>query len=196
MTDPRPARAPLRASVPSCVALREIDINPEWLDFGPDDPLDAENWINACAACGRQPELRFEQTAHVVRCACGAAGTPGRLAAIAATNWNKSPLSSHPGYQDIPFFALAGLDIDEARTKLVVIRDYLVEQKRRCELRIRAREPVGHRYFQRMRAYVAWSIYAMGLVREAELARDGGAPAYAPGATAGLRRPEMGTLPR
>lgn len=94
------------------------------------------------------------------------------MAAVAACNWNKSPLSLHPSYRDIPFFGLAGLDIDEARTKLVVIRDYLEEQKRRCELRIRAREPVGHRYFQRMRAYLAWSIYALGLVREAELEQE------------------------
>ena len=34
--------------------------------------------------------------------------------------------------------------------------------------RIRARENFGHRYFQRIRAYLAWAIYAQGLVREAE----------------------------
>lgn len=173
MTDLPPARSPLRATAPCRIAHRDIDIDPDWLDFGPDDPLDADNWINPCAACGREPRLRFEQTAHVVRCECGTTGTAGRLAAVAATNWNKSPLSVHPAYQDIPFFGLGGLDIDEARTRLVVIREYLVEQKRRCELRIRAREPVGHRYFQRIRAYIAWSIYALGLVREAELATDG-----------------------
>lgn len=157
--------APRRARI----VTNEIDIDPDWTDFGPDDPLEAERWINPCASCGEQPALRFEATAHVVRCECGACGTPGRLAAVAAVNWNKAPVSLHPSYRDLPFFYLHDLDIVQARAKLVCIRDYLVEQKRRCEQRVRLREPVGHRYFQRMRAYLAWSIYAQGLVKEAEL---------------------------
>lgn len=152
------------------IDTREIDIDPDWLDFGPDDPLDAGRWINRCMRCEGLPRLEFEGQAHVVRCACGAAGTPGRLAAVAAVNWNKSPASIHPDYRELPFFMLHDLDIHEAREKLVVVREYLVEQKRRCELRVRLREPVGHRYFQRIRAYLTWSIYALGLVKEAELA--------------------------
>lgn len=168
---------PLRSSIPSVTGRahaveHEIDINPDWLDFGPDDPLEAERWLNACAECGAAPELRFEGQAHVVRCGCGAAGTAGRLAAIAATNWNKSPASIHPDYRELPFFALGDLGIAEAREKLVCVREYLEEQKRRCERRVRLRQPVGHRYFQRIRAYLAWSIYALGLVKEAELAAD------------------------
>lgn len=154
----------------SRIVAHEIDIHPDWIDFGPDDPLEAERWINPCARCGAAPSLVFEQAAHVVRCACGAAGNPGKLAAIAAVNWNKAPVSHHPSYRELPFFDLAPLDIVEARAKLVRIREYLVEQKHRCEQRVRLREPVGHRYFQRMRAYLAWSIYALGLVKEAELA--------------------------
>jgi hypothetical protein len=155
------------------VVAHEIDIDPDWLDFGPDDPLDAGRWINRCARCEREPTLCFEGQAHVVRCACGATGTAGRLPSVAAINWNKSPASIHPDYRELPFFALHDLDIADARAKLVCVRDYLVEQKRRCEQRIRLREPVGHRYFQRIRAYVAWSIYALGLVKEAEEAGRG-----------------------
>ncbi|WP_189456296.1 hypothetical protein [Cognatilysobacter bugurensis] len=157
------------------IVEHEIDIHPDWLDFGPEDPLDAGRWINRCARCKAQPELRFEGQAHAVRCACGNAGTAGRLASVAAINWNKSPASIHPDYRTLPFFALDGLDVPAAREKLNTVRDYLVEQKRRCEQRIRLREPVGHRYFQRIRAYLAWSIYALGLVKEAELAQDAAA---------------------
>ncbi len=166
MHDPALSRMPPRPRI----VMREIDIDPEWIDFGPDDPLEAERWINACASCGEVPSLRFEQTAHVVRCDCGVVGNAGKLASVAAINWNKSPASIHPSYRDLPFFDLSQLGIDEARAKLVRIRDYLVEQKHRCEQRVRLRQPVGHRYFQRMRAYLAWSIYALGLVKEAELA--------------------------
>jgi hypothetical protein len=147
---------------------RVVDIDPAWLDFGPDDPLDAARWINDCAACGAAPELAFVELRWQVRCGCGQCGTPGQLAAIAVVNWNKSPLSRHPGYDTLPFFALDGLSIPRAREKLIRVRDYLEEQKRRCERRIRAREPFGHRYFQRTRAYLAWAIYAQGLLREAE----------------------------
>jgi hypothetical protein len=165
------------------IVSHEIDIAPEWLDFGPDDPLEAERWINPCARCGRTPQLLFERQAHVVRCACGAAGTAGRLPAVAAINWNKSPASIHPDFRELPFFALRELDIDEARTKLVCVREYLEEQKRRCEQRVRLREPVGHRYFQRIRAYLAWSIYALGLLKEVEpgLVAGGRSPAVPPG---------------
>lgn len=168
---PSPAR-PLRRVR---IVEHEVDIHPGWLDFGPDDPLEADRWINACARCDAVPELRFEGQAHVVRCACGNAGAAGRLPSIAAINWNKSPASIHPGYGTLPFFALDGLTVPAAREKLNTVREYLVEQKRRCEQRIRLREPVGHRYFQRIRAYLAWSIYALGLVREAELAQDAAA---------------------
>ena len=147
---------------------RIVDIDPSWLDFGPDDPLEAERWINDCAACGHAPTLAFADLRWQVRCDCGQCGTPGQLAAIAAVNWNKSPLSRHPAYDTLPFFGLAGLSIPKARGKLIRVRDYLEEQKRRCERRIRAREPFGHRYFQRIRAYLAWAIYAQGLLREAE----------------------------
>lgn len=147
---------------------RVVDIDPAWLDFGPDDPLEAERWINACAACGASPTLALVELRWQVRCDCGACGTPGQLATTAAINWNKSPLSRHPSFADVPFFDLQDLSIPAARAKLVRIREYLEEQKRRCERRIRAREPFGHRYFQRIRAYLAWAIYAQGLVREAE----------------------------
>lgn len=160
---------------------RVLDIDPDWLDFGPDDPLDAERWINPCAHCGGEPALAFVELRWQVRCDCGACGTAAHLAAVAAINWNKSPLSRHPHYRDLPFFGLDGLDVAQARAKLVVLRDYLEEQKRRCERRIRARENFGHRYYQRIRAYLAWAIYAQGLVKEVERAAPGsgddGAPA-------------------
>lgn len=165
------ATSPNRPLRRARIVEHEVDIDPDWLDFGPEDPLDAARWINRCARCEATPELRFEGQAHVVRCACGNAGTAGRLASVAAINWNKSPASIHPDYRTLPFFALDGLDVPAAREKLNTVRDYLVEQKRRCEQRIRLREPVGHRYFQRIRAYLAWSIYALGLVKEAELAQ-------------------------
>lgn len=151
---------------------RRVEIDPLWLDFGPDDPLEAERWLNDCAGCGQPPSMVFEQQAHQVRCACGASATPGKLPFTAAFNWNKAPVSKHPDYQALPFFQLEGLEIAEARTKLNTIREYLVEQKRHCEREIRARRDVGHRYFQRIKAYLAWSIYALGLVREHELAQQ------------------------
>jgi hypothetical protein len=154
---------------------RAVDIDPAWLDFGPEDPLDAARWINACAACRAAPELAFVELRWQVRCGCGQCGRPGQLAAIAAVNWNKSPLSVHPRYDTLPFFGLSGLSIPKAREKLIGVREYLEEQKRRCERRLRAREPFGHRYFQRIRAYLAWAIYAQGLLREAENSLHSGA---------------------
>lgn len=165
-----PLPSPISPARHARVVAHEIDIDPDWLDFGPDDPLEAERWINRCARCGELPELKFEGQGHVVRCVCGAAGATGRLPAVAAINWNKSSGSIHPDYRELPFFALRDLSVPAARAKLVSVREYLEEQKRRCEQRIRQREPVGHRYFQRIRAYLAWSIYALGLVKEAEAA--------------------------
>lgn len=148
-------------------ADRHVAIDAAWLDFGPDDPLDAR-WINPCAACGDVPVLGFADLRWQVRCDCGQLGAPAQLAAIATVNWNKSPLSRHPPYGELPFFGLNGLSIPQARTRLIAVREYLEEQKRRCERRIRAREDFGHRYFQRIRAYLAWAIYAQGLLREEE----------------------------
>lgn len=181
MIESNTRRAPPSPRGPTRPAAERVhfDIDPMWLDFGPDDPLEAEQWINACARCGATPQLRFESTAHVVRCGCGALGTPGRLAFTAAFNWNKSELSVHPDYRDLPFFQLGELGIEDARAKLVTVRDYLVLQKRRCEAEVRARRTVGHRYFQRIKAYLAWSIYALGLVKEAELRRDAASPGAA-----------------
>lgn len=149
-----------------------VNVDPEWLDFGPDDPLDADQWVNACARCDQAPKLVFADLRWQVRCACGQCGVAAQMATIAAINWNKSPLSRHPEYAELPFFALEGLSVGDARAKLIVLREYLEEQKRRCEARIRARQDCGHRYFQRIRAYLAWAIYALGLVREAEGAGD------------------------
>jgi hypothetical protein len=155
-------------SSPTFPADRHVDIDPAWLDFGPDDPLECDGWVNPCAACGDAATLRFEALRWQVRCDCGQQGVPAQLAAIAVVNWNKSPLSRHPHYRDLPFFALGSLTVPQARAKLIVVREYLEEQKRRCERRIRARENFGHRYYQRIRAYLAWAIYAQGLVREVE----------------------------
>ena len=149
-------------------ADRHIEIPPQWLDFGPDDPLDAARWLNPCVACDAVPALEFVEMRWQVRCACGQGGGPAQLAATAAVNWNKAPLSRHPHYRELPFFDLRALTVPQARAKLVVVREYLEEQKRRCERRIRARENFGHRYYQRIRAYLAWAIYAQGVVKEVE----------------------------
>lgn len=156
-------------------ADRHIDIPSSWLDFGPDDPLDAARWLNPCLACGAAPTLEFADLRWQVRCACGQCGSAAQMAATAAVNWNKSPLSRHPHYRELPFFDLRGLTVPQARAKLGRVREYLEEQKRRCERRIRARENFGHRYYQRIRAYLAWAIYAQGVVREVENALHVGA---------------------
>lgn len=157
--DRHPAPAP---------TARVVDIDPSWLDFGPDDPLEGERWINACASCHAAPPLEMVDLRWQVRCDCGQHGAPAQLGAVAVVNWNKSPLSAHPHYEALPFFSLGGLTVPGARAKLIRIREYLEEQKRRCEHRIRSRENFGHRYFQRIRAYLAWAIYAQGLVKEVE----------------------------
>jgi len=144
----------------------DVAIDPSWLDFGPHDPLDAENWINPCAACGAAPTLQFNGKSHVVLCCCGAEGHPGTFPSIAAVNWNKSPRSAHPRFQDLPFFHLQDLSVDEARAKLLAIRAYLEEQRRRCEWRIKERIGTGHRYHQRVRAYLLWAVYAQSLLKE------------------------------
>lgn len=151
----------------------DVAIDAEWLDFGADDPLDADRWINACLHCRQVPTLAFNGKGYQVCCVCGAEGAPSGVAAIAAVNWNKSPRSAHPSYRDLPFFGLATLSPASAHSKLATIRAYLEEQKRRCEWRTRHRIGTGHRYHQRIRVYLVWSIYAQGLVKEA-LATPGG----------------------
>ena len=49
-SDRHPAPAP---------TARVVDIDPSWLDFGPDDPLEGERWLNACASCREQPILEL-----------------------------------------------------------------------------------------------------------------------------------------
>lgn len=116
------------------------------------------------------PKLRMTGTSHVVHCeCCGAKGTPGRLAFQAVINWNKAPISRHPHFTTIPFFGLAGLSCEDARQKLNLLRAHLEERKRTVELRVRSGVGAGVRYEQRIRAYLAWAIYAQGLVKEAEL---------------------------
>ncbi len=62
--------------------VRHINIDPDWLDFGPEDPLESERWINACIACGSEPALAFVDLRWQVQCPCGIAGSPAQLAAI------------------------------------------------------------------------------------------------------------------
>ena len=56
---------------------RFIDIDPSWLDFGADDPLDAQCWLNACADCGGAPSLAMNELRWQVRCDCGRAAAVG-----------------------------------------------------------------------------------------------------------------------
>jgi hypothetical protein len=100
-----------------------------------------------------------------VRCACGAEGQIGKHDWRAVLDWNKSPLSENPDYRTLPLFRLGNLDLDQARERLIGIRRDLELRSKEAGLRRDLGEAVGRAYQQRLQAFLAWCIYAQGLVK-------------------------------
>lgn len=161
---------------------RETRILPDdWFDYGPDDPLDAHRWLNACAACNATPSLTLlnllKSPRWRVLCACGAISDICRTPWSAAFAWNKSRKSVHPSWRSLPFFGLGDLDEAQANAKLSAICAHLSAQRDTARDRLRLARlgqcnPPGRKFEQRLQAYQHWALYALALLNEdAERAR-------------------------
>ncbi|MGH8463074.1 MAG: hypothetical protein ACRER5_02940 [Pseudomonas sp.] len=138
-----------------------------WLDYGPEDPLEADQWINPCVECGRLPAPFATGTLVVVQCQCGAQAPGAHMRWQAIMNWNKSPLAKHPEWNAIPFFFLSDLDVEAARTKLQALREHLELRANLEGMRRVVGFRVGGDYLQRLKAYLAWCHYAQSLLNRA-----------------------------
>jgi hypothetical protein len=88
----------------------------------------------------------------------------------AILDWNRGPLSKKPSYGDLPLFGLAPLTPEEALARLNSIRldlELRIKEARhkRDDKTIPEKDKPGGRYVARMRAYLAWAIYAQTLLK-------------------------------
>lgn len=134
--------------------------------YGEFDPLqDPARHLNRCAGCGSTPRLTKNGPRWQAKCTCGAEGLVGKHDWRAVLDWNKSPLSENPDYRTLPLFGLGQLDPEQARERLIGIRRDLELRSKEAGLRRDLGEAVGRAYQQRLQAFLAWCIYAQGLVK-------------------------------
>jgi hypothetical protein len=165
------AREQRLASLQQRFELHRESFPAEWCDYGSDDPVrDAEHLLNPCADCGGVPQLVGDGVTWAATCDCGAQAPSAKMRWQAWLQWNRSPLSIDPAWRELPFFFVSGLDEDEARHKLALLREHL-------ELRSNlegARRVCGHRvgsgYLQRLKAYHGWCCYAQELLKRQSIA--------------------------
>lgn len=164
--------------------------------YGEFDPIEeSHKHVNACSTCSstnvfchhdlptidQVPGAQNSGTinawrpkkSHFVACAiCGARGRAAKTPWQAILEWNKSRQSIHPAYTDLPLFGLRSLDRSGAQERLTGIRRDLELRAKEAGLR----RTLGHtrtnqNHIDRMKAYLAWCIYAQGLVKESVLPR-------------------------
>ncbi|MFC3550452.1 hypothetical protein ACFOLC_05430 [Lysobacter cavernae] len=137
-----------------------------WCDYGSEDPIhDTPARCNACANCGRYPELVGNGSTWTATCACGAQAPSARMRWQALLQWNRSPSSVDPDWQELPFFFLDELDANEARRKLAHLREHLELRSHLEGARRVCGERVGASYLQRLKAYHGWCCYAQELLK-------------------------------
>lgn len=102
--------------------------------------------------------------------ACTRCSTKGRAAKTAwqsVLEWNKSPCSTHPSYRTLPLFGLRPLEPAAAKERLIGIRHDLELRSKEAGLRRDlGLTRTNRQYLERMKAYLAWCIYAQALVKE------------------------------
>ena len=155
--------------------------------YGTADPIEAAHQnINPCV-CGNQqvtciydfPLLPSQlpganngtrpkktKSYFVVCPRCGRAGRALRKPWLAILDWNKSKLSEKPDYTTIPFFFLEHLSPQEAKEQLILIRTDLELRIKEAKLRRQlGRTNTNKKYIEKLKAYLAWCIYAQSLIK-------------------------------
>lgn len=159
--------------------------------YGEFDPVaETKSHINRCAQCESSAVAiqhdypRIDQVpgaqntgtinpytpkkAHFVECTgCNARGLAATTAWQAVIVWNKSRHSIYPSYRELPLFGLQSLDVPAAKERLVGIRRDLELRSKEAGLRrALGKTHQNQNHIERMKAYLAWCIYAQGVVKE------------------------------
>jgi len=136
--------------------------------YGNFDPLiETKDYINRCQ-CGGFPVLSRYKNRYYIYCpVCGYRSKGNRKAYLAILEYNKSPNSIHPSYRELPVFNLHNIPIKEARDLLKQIRQDLEIRKNIAGLRRQLKETTtNQKYIDRLKAFLAWCIYAQTLIKE------------------------------
>lgn len=142
----------------------------EWFDYGKVDPLSKDPALTMpCSTCGRRPELDALGDRYQARCQCGASATPAKTAWLAKMHWNNSGHCTRPLWRELPYFWLSELDPDSGRERLRIMREHLELRASLAGLRrVSGQENVGGRFIQRLKAYHAWALYGLVLIKQQE----------------------------
>lgn len=107
--------------------------------------------------------LQICKKSYFVRCnRCGRTGLACKKNWQAVIEWNKSPLSQKFPYQQFPIFGLRRLTKEQAKEKLVAIRQDLEGRKKQ---KIALKERLYNDHYERLKAFLAWTIYAQTIVK-------------------------------
>lgn len=110
----------------------------------------------------KDPALIYKKS-YFIRCVtCGQSGLACKKDWQAVIEWNKSPLSKKFPYQQFPIFGLRQLTKEQAKEKLVEIRQDL---ERRKKTKIAQKERLYNDHYERIKAFLAWTIYAQTIVK-------------------------------
>lgn len=160
-------------------------------NYGEFDPIaQTRDYINLCN-CGKPGVLVNDIPApiprrvkpiveplapywHVYCQSCQVDGPATRNHWQAILDWNRGPLSKKPPYGDLPLFGLGLLTPEQALTRLNSIRldlELRIKEARhkRYDKTIPDKDKPGGRYVAKMRAYLAWAIYAQMLLKIEEM---------------------------
>jgi len=101
--------------------------------------------------------------AYFVQCShCDNVGLATKKQWQAVIEWNKSPKSIKYPLSQFPLFDIDRLGKAEAKVRLNQIRSDLEQRKK---LRLAQGERLHNNYYEKLRAFLAWSIYAQTVVK-------------------------------
>jgi len=152
--------------------------------YGVFDPITQSiEHIAPCAKCGNQratciydlprksqvPGLvdqtiqQLYRRAYFVSCPeCSAVGLAAKKQWQAVIAWNKSPSSIKHSLSQFPVFGINELDRSEAKQRLKHIRSDLELRKKE---RLTQGDRLYNNHYEKLRAFLAWSIYAQTVVK-------------------------------
>jgi hypothetical protein len=156
-------------------------------NYGEFDPIaETRNHINPCI-CGSGGNLindtpaltqlrgaganAFSVPRWFISCDhCRIKGPAARNSWQAILDWNRGHLSKKNSYKSLPLFGLKPLSIDQAHDRLISIRTDLELRIKEAKIKrndqtVPDKDKPGGRYVAKMRAYLAWAIYAQALLK-------------------------------
>jgi hypothetical protein len=143
------------------------------LDYGTHDPFQVE--LTPCVRCGAIPEYKEVMRSFSywkVLCKCGNHSGTFVFQWKAALDWRNHNLRSQD-YRQIPLFGIQNLTLQQAKERLIGIRDNLQlrnelnEVYRVCAEYGQANAP-GKKYERRIRAYLEWARLAIRIIKHQE----------------------------